>query len=139
VPMSRVLLLGIVIIMVACSGPFVREGALAQPSDVPSRIPGNAGAEKSLLSWLAARPVGLRLAEVDGQRAMVRAVQAGSAADHAGLQQGDILVRVGDLNVPSPDQAAEHINNAWTAGKSAIDLVVSRAGHDFYIALLLRD
>ena len=138
-PMSGALLLGVAITMVACSGAIVREGALAQPPDVPSRVPGNAGAEKSLLSWLATGPVGLRLAEVDGQRAMVQAVQAGSAADHAGLQRGDILVRVGDLDAPSPDQAAEHINNAWAAGKSAIDFVVSRAGHDFYIALPLRD
>jgi hypothetical protein len=138
---SRVPLLRSAIVLVVCAGFInqrVHKGALAQSSDPPS-ISRKAEREKGLLTWLAGPPVGLLLGNLAGQPAAVEAVQAGTAADHAGLHQGDILERVGDLDIPSSDRAAEHINNAWTAGKSAIDLVVSRAGHEFYVVLRLHD
>ncbi|HEY0185132.1 MAG TPA: PDZ domain-containing protein, partial [Rhodopila sp.] len=65
-------------------------------------------------------------------------VRADGMAARAGLRPGDTLVRVGNLQEPSPDQAAEHIRNAWAAGKCAIRLVVSRSGQDFYVPLPLR-
>jgi S1-C subfamily serine protease len=136
--MVRLLVLWLEITIVVCLAPIdlmVREGFSAQLSDPQSGLPGNAAVEKHLLSWLAAQPLGLRLGEANGQPATVQGVQPGSAADRAGLQQGDVLVRVGDLEAPSPEQAAAHINNAWSAGKSAIELVVSRLGQDFYVVL----
>ena len=127
----------IIIVSLGLIDPLLQKSVLAQLSDPHNTISGNAATETVFMSWLAARPVGLRFKKVDSQRAVVQAVQAGSAADHAGLRQDDILKRVGDLDAPSPKQAAEHINNAWIAAKSAIDLVISRAGRDFYVVLRL--
>jgi hypothetical protein len=45
--------------------------------------------------------------------------------------------QVDDQPVTSAEAAAEEIRSAWTAGKSAVDLVVSRGGQDFYVALRL--
>lgn len=138
--MPGVLPRGAAIAVVVCAvlvGPAIYVDALAQMSDPHSNVPADARADTRFLSWLAGEPVGLQLRDTDGQRAGVQSVQPGSAADHAGLRRGDILVHVGDLSAPSSRQAAEHINNAWAAGKSAIDLVVSRAGQDFYVVLRL--
>jgi S1-C subfamily serine protease len=124
-----------IVVFLGLIDPTIREGFSAQPSNPQNGSPGHAAVENSLLSWLAAQPVGLRLQRANGQPTTVQGVQTGSAADHAGLERGDVLLRVGDLEAPSPEQAAAHINNAWLAGKSAIELVVSRLGQDFYVVL----
>jgi hypothetical protein len=140
--MVRLLLLWLAITIVVCSSPIglvVREGFSAQLSNPQSSFSGGVALDEHLQSWLASEPLGLRFGKADGQPAAVQAVQPGSAADRAGLRQGDILVRIGDLDSPSPEQAAAHIHNAWSAGKSAIDLVVSRLGQDFYVVLRIHE
>jgi membrane-associated protease RseP (regulator of RpoE activity) len=61
-----------------------------------------------------------------------------SPAATAGLREGDRLIEIGDDKAPTPDSAARDIRNAESAGKSAINLIVSRDGHRFYVALLLQ-
>lgn len=68
---------------------------------------------------------------------VVAQVEPGSRADDSGLQPGDVIVRIGDTPVTSPNQAATKIHEAETAKKEAVPLLVTRNGTTYYIALQL--
>jgi PDZ domain-containing protein len=52
------------------------------------------------------RPLGLTLRLVIGAGSLIVAVSSGSAAANAGLQVGDLITRVGQLDAPTPGQIA---------------------------------
>jgi serine protease Do len=70
--------------------------------------------------------LGLTLRTVSPQGSEVVRVRAGSAADVAGVQSGDLIVAVGRLRTPVPAQVTE----AWgaLAGGTPLFLGVERAG-----------
>jgi serine protease Do len=65
---------------------------------------------------------------------MVATVQPGSAADQAGLQQGDVLLGVGGKSVATPDEAVDAIHAA-TAGGHTAALRVMRNGQTGFVAV----
>ncbi|PKU26580.1 DegQ family serine endoprotease [Telmatospirillum siberiense] len=68
---------------------------------------------------------------------VVAQVEPGSRADDSGIQPGDVIVRIGDVSVTSPNQAAGKIHEAEAAKKEAVPLLVTRNGTTYYIALQL--
>jgi serine protease Do len=72
----------------------------------------------------------------DGTRgAVVRSVEPGSPADHAGLRMGDVIVGVGGKKVASPSDAANAIRGA---GKDqAVALRIIRNGQPAFVAVPL--
>ncbi len=68
---------------------------------------------------------------------VVTQVTPGSRADDSGIQPGDVIVRIGDTPVTSPNQAATRIHQAEAAKKEAVPLLVTRDGTTYYIALQL--
>ena len=68
---------------------------------------------------------------------VVAGVTEGSPADESGLQQGDVIVRVGDSAITTPKEAAAKIHEAEQAKKEAVPLLVTRNGTTYYIALQL--
>jgi len=68
---------------------------------------------------------------------VVAGVTEGSPADESGLQQGDVIVRIGDSPITTPREAAAKIHEAEQAKKEAVPLLVTRNGTTYYIALQL--
>ncbi len=66
--------------------------------------------------------------------AVVAEVRPGSPADQAGLQQGDIVVGVGDKSVASPSEAVAAIRQATAGGKTAA-LRIVRDGTAAFVAV----
>jgi serine protease Do len=66
--------------------------------------------------------------------ALVQQVQPGSAAEAAGIQQGDIIVGVGAQSVTSPQQAQKAIHDAIRSSH-AVALRVVRDGHTEFVAI----
>ncbi|HXE17203.1 MAG TPA: DegQ family serine endoprotease [Stellaceae bacterium] len=69
---------------------------------------------------------------------VVANVQPGSRADESGLQQGDVIQRVGDVAVTSPAEAVAKIHQAQRDKKEAVPLLVTRGGNTYYLALQLQ-
>jgi serine protease Do len=66
--------------------------------------------------------------------AVVAEVRPGSAAEAAGIQQGDVIVGVGTRSVDSPQQAVHAIHEA-VRGNHAVALRIFRDGHDAFVAI----
>ena len=66
--------------------------------------------------------------------ALVAQVRPGSPAEQAGLQQGDIVVGVGDKSVSSPSEAVAAIRQATSGGKTAA-LRIMRDGTAAFVAV----
>jgi serine protease Do len=66
--------------------------------------------------------------------AYVAQVQPGSAAEAAGMQQGDVIVGVGAQSVTSPQQAEKAIHDA-VRSSHAVALRVVRDGHTEFVAI----
>jgi serine protease Do len=66
--------------------------------------------------------------------AVVAQVQPGSPADQAGIQQGDVVVGVGNHAVTSPKEAVEAIHGATRDGQE-VALRIMRDGHTQFVAL----
>ena len=72
----------------------------------------------------------------DGTKgAVVRNVEPGSPADQAGLQQGDVIVGVGDKQVSSPSEAVEAIRGA--VKDHAVALRIIRNGEPVFVGVNL--
>ena len=65
---------------------------------------------------------------------VVTEVRPGSAAEMAGIQQGDVIVGVGTQSVTSPQQAVHAIHEA-VHGNHAVALRIFRDGHDAFVAI----
>ena len=72
---------------------------------------------------------------VDG--VVVAKVTPNSHAAESGVQEGDVIVRVGSDAVKTPAEAAAKIHAAQKAKKDAVPLLVSRDGTTYYLALQL--
>ena len=59
----------------------------------------------------------------------------GSPADQAGLQQGDVIVAVGNHAVENPGQAVHDIHAAMSASSHAVALRVIRDGQAVFVAI----
>ncbi len=70
----------------------------------------------------------------DASGAVVAQVRPGSAADEAGLRQGDVVVGVGTRAVNSPEAAVKAIHEAVGAGDQ-VALRVLRNGHSTFVAV----
>ena len=71
--------------------------------------------------------------------ALVERVAPGSNADDSGLKAGDVIEKVGDDAVHSPNQAMERIHTAQQDKKEAVPLLVQRNGTTYYLALQLAE
>jgi serine protease Do len=72
------------------------------------------------------------------QGVMVAKVVPGSRADESGLQQGDLIQRIGNETVTTPSQAVAQIHQAERDKKEAVPLLVTRNGTTYYLALQLQ-
>ncbi len=70
--------------------------------------------------------------------ALIAEVRPGSPADQAGLQQGDVVVGVGDKSVSSPSEAVSAIRQATAGGKTAA-LRIVRDGTAAFVAVSTSD
>jgi serine protease Do len=96
-----------------------------------------------------AQPVGMALAPLTPDRrgdlgldpsvtgVVVAQVTPGSRAAESGVQSGDVIVRVGNVAVTSPQEAAARIHAAERDKKEAVPLLVMRDGATYYLALEL--
>jgi len=66
--------------------------------------------------------------------AVVAQVQPGSPADRAGMQEGDVIVGVGNKSVASPAQAAHDIRDTVKGGH-AVALRILRNGQSAFVAV----
>jgi serine protease Do len=71
----------------------------------------------------------------DATGAVIVAVKPNSAADQAGLQQGDLLVGVGPQAVTSPDDAMAAIKAARKSGNPAVALRIIRQGQALFVGI----
>ena len=102
-----------------------------------SAEPGNSGSHPSIGLALAPLSPDMRsqLNLPDNTHgAVVANVQSGSAAEQAGLQQGDVIVGVGTHSVDSPEQAVGAIRQA-EQGNTSVALRVMRDGHSAFVAV----
>jgi serine protease Do len=94
-------------------------------------------------------PVGMALATLspeardalgldsDTKGVVVSRVTPNSRAAESGVHAGDVIVRVGNDPVTTPNQAASKIHEAQKAKKEAVPLLVMRDGTTYYLALEL--
>jgi serine protease Do len=68
---------------------------------------------------------------------IVQSVAPDSRAAESGLQEGDVIVKIGNEPVATPSEAAAHIHAAERAKKDAVPLLVMRDGSTYYLALQL--
>ncbi|WP_298725317.1 DegQ family serine endoprotease [uncultured Ferrovibrio sp.] len=68
---------------------------------------------------------------------VVADVTRDSNAERSGVRQGDVILRVGDDSVSTPEQVAEKIRTARQVKKEAVPLLVMRNGTPYYLALSL--
>ncbi len=68
---------------------------------------------------------------------VVADVASGSKAAESGVHEGDVIIRIGDDPVATPDQVAEKIRAARRAEKEAVAMLVLRGGTTYYLALQL--
>jgi serine protease Do len=66
---------------------------------------------------------------------LVEGVRQGSPADQAGLQQGDVIVAVGNHAVENPGQAVHDIQMAMNGGGHAVALRIIRDGQPAFVAI----
>jgi serine protease Do len=70
---------------------------------------------------------------------VVAQVTPGSRADDSGVVAGDVIVRIGQTPVTTPQQAIDQIHQAERAKKEAVPLLVTRNGITYYLALQLAE
>lgn len=78
------------------------------------------------------------LTEIDSSGVLVTSVEPGSAAAAAGVQAGDILVRVGEIPVTDPTFGERYRTRYRTAEGQTIPVVVRRGGREETLQLAIR-
>ena len=71
----------------------------------------------------------------DVQGAVVTAVKPGSAAARQGLRPGDVITRIGQSGVDSPDGIAEALASARKRGADSVLALVRRGDTQRFVAL----
>ena len=101
-----------------------------QTADASERAPRDLGLGLSLAPLTAELRDRLDLGDQRG--ALIAGIQPGSAAEQAGLREGDLVVSVGAKPVTSPADAAQAIRTATSGGKG-VALRIIREGQTRYI------
>ena len=70
---------------------------------------------------------------------VIEQVAPDSPAGESGLRSGDVILRIGEEEVSSPDQAKSVIRAAQRDKKEAVSLLVLRDGTTYYVGLQLAD
>jgi serine protease Do len=72
----------------------------------------------------------------DGTKGVVvQNVQAGSPAEEAGLQPGDVIVGVGTHGVSSPAEATRALHTALNGNSHALALRIIRNGQPIFVGV----
>ncbi|HYF08492.1 MAG TPA: DegQ family serine endoprotease [Acetobacteraceae bacterium] len=74
-----------------------------------------------------------------GEGAVIARVEPGSIAEQRGLQPGDVVLRVGDREVTTPQDVTEAVRAARREGRPAIALQIRRGEGQAFVALPLRE
>lgn len=111
----------------------------SQPGEQSAAAGEEAGDDKVGLALAPLTPQLRSQLGVDGgiNGVVVAQVAPDSKAQESGVQQGDVIVRVGGEVVSTPNQVAEKIRTARQAKKEAVTLLVMRDGTPYYLALPL--
>jgi len=124
----------------------IRDGAMQTVTADVATLPSEQGTAQAGSAQDQKESVGLALAPLspDARQELnipermhgvvVAEVRPGSAADAAGIQQGDVIVGVGTQNVASPQQAVHAIHEA-VHGNHAVALRIFRDGHAAFVAI----
>ena len=124
----------------------LRNGETQTLTATVAALPGEATADAGPAASAPRKGIGLALAPLTPEArnqldvpertkgAVVADVKQGSPAEMAGIQQGDVILGVGQASVSSPDQAAHAIKDAIKGGKS-VALRVLREGHTTFVAV----
>jgi serine protease Do len=75
--------------------------------------------------------------DADTKGVVVAQVRPDSKAAESGIEQGDVIVRIGSDTVSSPSEFAAKVRAAEVAKKVAVPLLVMRNGTTYYLALQL--
>jgi serine protease Do len=67
--------------------------------------------------------------------ALITGVTPDSPAEEQGLREGDIVVRVDNTEIKSPNDVSEAVKKAGKAGKKAVALLVNRKGGSTFVAV----
>jgi serine protease Do len=73
----------------------------------------------------------------DASGVVVGEVTPGSPAEESGVQAGDVIVRVANNQVRTPEQVVNAIQTAQQQKKQAVALLVMRDGETSYLGLQL--
>jgi serine protease Do len=122
---------------------------IGQPKPAEKQAQANTEGSEPQTAGTDRVPVGLSLAPLQSEQrrqlnvpastkgvVVVRVAPASRAAE-SGLEPGDIIVRIGDDAVTSPNDAIAKIKQAEAAKKEAVPLLVMREGATYYLALRL--
>ncbi|HLG86687.1 MAG TPA: DegQ family serine endoprotease [Alphaproteobacteria bacterium] len=69
--------------------------------------------------------------------AIVAGVKRDSPADQIGIRQGDIVVRIDNTPIQSPNDASEAVDKAVKSGKKAVAILLNRDGNNLFVAVPL--
>jgi serine protease Do len=67
--------------------------------------------------------------------AVVAEVKPGSKAADSGLQQGDVIVGIGNASITTPTEAVSKIHEAQATHEKSVPVLVMRSGSPMYLAL----
>jgi serine protease Do len=101
---------------------------------------GKAGSEPSVGMALAEITPALRQQfglDDSAKGIVVAGVEPESRATQSGVQAGDVILRVGNHAVTTPQQVGADVNAAERADKSSVPLLISRNGSPYHLALQL--
>jgi serine protease Do len=111
----------------------VKVGRLDEPTQEAAVAPtGQSRLGLALEALTPARVRELDLAETRG--VLVRDVEKGSRAAHAGLQPGDVIIEVDHRSVETPGQVRQLATKHPTGGPPLL-LLVHRNGESLYVAV----
>ena len=103
----------------------------AVPSDIAGRV-----ATELIETGQVARPhLGVQVGDTEGEGALVHEVIAGSPADRAGLQAGDVIDSVGDEPLEGPDALVAAVRSSRVGDE--LRLTFTREGAEQEVSVVL--
>ena len=109
-------------------GQQVADAGAGAPSE------GRVGLALAPLSAQARERLGI---DGDVHGVVIARVQPNSRAAESGLKPGDVILRIGNETVETPDAAIARIRDAERAKREAVPVLVMREGTTYYLALRL--
>ena len=104
--------------------------------------PGRPGAKAASVLGLSLAPINRQTRErfnlsAETKGVLIVGVKSDSPAADAGLQPGDVVVKVGDKTVASPRDLVQSVNDAGKAKRKAVLFLVQREGNERFVAVPL--